>query len=169
MAERKVRLAAVQDAPVSLNLPESIAKFGRLVQKAASEPYKADILVFPEAFISCYPRGHDFGTVIGSRSDEGREWFRRYYESSLDIEGNSPEWQEIQSIVRQQNVTVVLGVIEKDPARHNTLFCTAVTIGPDGRLLAKHRKLLPTASERLVWGQGDGSGIQVASTQHGKV
>jgi len=96
MPARLVRLAAIQDAPVSFSLPESIKKFASLVATAASAPYSADVLVFPEAFLSCYPRGHDFGAVIGSRSDEGREWFKLYYESSVDIEGNSPEsWQEI--------------------------------------------------------------------------
>lgn len=166
---RKVRLAAIQDAPVSFSLSESIAKFATLVEKAASAPHNADILVFPEAFLSSYPRGHDFGAVIGSRTDEGREWFRRYYDSSLDIDGDSEEWREVQSIVKKHGVIVVLGVIEKDPSRHGSLFCTAVTIGAEGELLAKHRKLLPTASERLVWGQGDGSGIQVAETDKGKV
>ena len=76
--------------------------------------------------------------------------------------------EEILSIVKDYNVIVVLGVIEKDPSKHGSLFCTAVTIGSEG-LLGKHRKLLPTASERLVWGQGDGSGIQVAHTSAGKV
>lgn len=166
---RRVRLAAIQDAPVSFSLSESIAKFATLVEKAASAPHNADILVFPEAFLSSYPRGHDFGAVIGSRTDEGREWFRRYYESSLDIDGDSEEWREVRSIVKRHSVIVVLGVIEKDPSRHGSLFCTAVTIGTEGELLAKHRKLLPTASERLVWGQGDGSGIQVAETGKGKV
>lgn len=172
MSGRRVRLAAVQDAPVAFSLSESILKFSSLVRKATSAPHYADVVVFPEAFLCCYPRGHDFGAVIGSRSPSGREWFRRYYDSSIDLSSTDPDspWQKVLSIVRECNkAIVVLGVIEKEESASGTLYCTAVTIGKDGEVLAKHRKTMPTASERLVWGQGDGSGIQVPQTSVGKV
>lgn len=171
-AARRVRLAAVQDAPVAFSLSESISKFGDLVRQATSAPYDADVIVFPEAFLCCYPRGHDFGAVIGARSPEGREWFRRYYASSIDLSSthSNSHWQQVLSIVRECNkAIVVLGVIEKEESKSGTLYCTAVTIGKDGTVLAKHRKVMPTASERLIWGQGDGSGIQVAQTDLGNV
>ena len=166
---RKVRIAAIQDAPVSFNLSASIDKLESLVKEAASPPHSASLVVLPEAFLCCYPRGLDFGAVIGSRTPEGREWFHRYYASSVDIEGRSPEWVRIQSIARTYGVVLVLGVVEKEAASHGTLFCTAVTIGKEGELLAKRRKLMPTGSERLVWGQGDGSSVRVAETDVGKV
>lgn len=169
---RLVRLAAVQDAPVAFSLSESISKFESLLLQATSAPNNADVVVFPEGFLCCYPRGHDFGAVIGSRTPEGREWFRRYYDSSIDLSTSQPdsEWQRVLSIVQKcGKAVVVLGVIEKEMSASSTLYCTAVTIDKDGKLLAKHRKLMPTASERLVWGQGDGSGIKVVDTHAGKV
>lgn len=168
-SKRLVRLAAVQAAPVAFDAPATILKLQKLAKEAAQAPNSADIIVFPEAFVSCYPRGHDFGAMVGSRTDAGRDWFRRYYESAIDIEGDSEEWQAIRAVAAEVGAVLVVGVIEKDPKNHSTLFCTAVTIDKDGTLLAKHRKLMPTASERLVWGQGDGSGIQVVDTDVGKV
>lgn len=168
---RRARLAAVQDAPVAFSISESISKFESLLSQATSPPHSADVVVFPEAFLCCYPRGHDFGAVIGGRTPEGREWFRRYYNSSIDLSSSDPDsdWHRVLSIVRQcGKAIVVLGVIEKEVSASGTLYCTAVTVGKDGEALAKHRKLMPTASERLVWGQGDGSGIKVVDTDVGK-
>jgi nitrilase len=153
----------------SFNIAATIEKLDKLTGIAASTPHSADIVVFPEAFVSCYPRGLDFGAVVGSRSPDGREWFLRCHESAVDIEGDSPEWQAIKQIAQEKQVILVLGVIEKDVSKHSTLFCTCVTIGRDGTLLAKHRKLMPTGSERLIWGQGDGSGLQITQTDVGKV
>ncbi|KAF8317585.1 carbon-nitrogen hydrolase [Clavulina sp. PMI_390] len=168
---RLVKIAAVQDAPVAFSLSESISKFESLLHTATSSPHNADVVVFPEAFLCCYPRGYDFGAIIGSRTPEGRDWFRKYHDSAVDLSDLRPDspWQRVLSSIRECNkAVVVLGVIEKE-GQTGTIYCTALTIGSDGNVLAKHRKLMPTASERVVWGQGDGSGIQVAQTDFGKI
>ncbi len=111
-----------------------------------------------------YPRGLSFGTVIGSRSEEGREWYRRYHESSIDVPGADTE--TLGTIARDHSLHLVIGVIERDGG---TLYCTVLYFAPDGTLLGKHRKLMPTAAERLVWGQGDGSTMQAFQTQIGVI
>jgi nitrilase len=101
---------------------------------------------------------------MGSRSPEGREEFRRYHDSAIDVPG--PALDAIGAAAREAGLFLVVGVIERDGG---TLYCTAVFVGPDGRYLGKHRKLMPTALERLVWGFGDGSTLTVVDTPLGKV
>ena len=108
---------------------------------------------FPRRSSSAYPKGLDFGARVGSRTPEGREQFRRYFESAIEVPGPG---DRAPSAGRPQagGLHLVVGVIERDGG---TLYCTVLFFGPDGRLLGKHRKLMPTAMERLVWGFGDGS------------
>ena len=77
--------AVVQAAPVASDLAATLDKVERLAGEAAA--LQASVIVFPEAFVSCYPRGLDFGTVVGARTPEGRAWFRRYWESSVEVPG----------------------------------------------------------------------------------
>jgi nitrilase len=155
-----VRAAVVQCAPVSFDRDATIARVRE--RTAAAAAGGATLVLFPEAFISAYPRGLTFGTVIGSRSAEGREWYRRYWDSSVDVPGEHTS--VLSDIARENRVHLVVGVIERDGG---TLYCTVVFFAPDGALLGKHRKLMPTAAERLVWGQGDGSTMQVHHTAAG--
>lgn len=111
-----------------------------------------DILVFPEAFVSGYPRGVNFGATIGSRSPEGRVLYRRYAESAVRVPG--PATEQLAAVAARHGTRLVIGVIEQGG---DTQYCTALTFGADGTLLGKHRKLMPTGSEGLVWGYGDGS------------
>jgi nitrilase len=101
---------------------------------------------------------------MGMRSPEGREEFRRYFDSAIDVPG--PATEAIGAAARAGGLHLVVGVIERDGG---TLYCTALFFGPDGRLLGKHRKLMPTALERLVWGQGDGSTLTVLDTEIGRL
>ena len=123
----------------------------------------AQLIVFPEAFISGYPKGIDFGARVGMRSPEGRKWFRTYFESAIMVPG--PEVDQLTSAAREGGAYLVIGVIERDDG---TLYCTALFFGPDG-LLGKHRKLMPTAMERLIWGFGDGTTLPVFDTPAGKM
>ncbi len=157
---KPVRAAVVQSAPVSFNRDATITRVAE--RTAAAAAGGATLVLFPEAFVSAYPRGLTFGTVIGSRSAEGREWYRRYWESSIDVPGEHTKL--LGDIAREHRVHLVIGVIERDGG---TLYCTALFFAPDGALLGKHRKLMPTAAERLVWGQGDGSTMQVHHTAAG--
>jgi nitrilase len=114
--------------------------------------------------VSAYPVGLDFGARIGSRTPEGREDFRRYYESGVEVPG--PACDFLGKAAQEARVFLVIGVIERDGG---TLYCTVLFFSPDGRLMGKHRKLMPTAMERLVWGFGDGSTLPVFDTPLGKI
>jgi len=159
---KPVRVAVVQDCPVVFNREATIEKVKTLVPQAAREG--AQLVLFPEAFVSAYPKGLDFGARIGMRFPEGREDFQRYFDSAVDVPG--PSTQALGDIAKTNNVYLVIGIIERELG---TLYCTALFFSPDGRLLGKHRKLMPTALERLVWGYGDGSTLPVLDTQVGKV
>ncbi len=157
-----VRVAVVQDCPILFNRGATLEKVHSLVNRAAKEGAK--LVVFPEAFVSAYPKGLDFGARMGSRTPEGREYFRRYYESAVDIPGSACD--AMGKAAQDAKVFLVIGVIEREGG---TLYCTVLFFSPEGRLMGKHRKLMPTAMERLVWGFGDGSTLPVFDTPLGKI
>lgn len=152
----------VQDAPVVMDVERSLQKVADLTAAAASKG--ARLVVFPEAFVSGYPRGLDFGAVVGARSAEGREQFRLYWESAVEAQG--PHSERLARIARQNGVYLVVGVIEREGG---TLYCSVFFYDAAGRFLGKHRKLMPTGSERLIWGFGDGSTLPVFDTDVGRV
>jgi nitrilase len=156
------KVAVVQAAPVVFNREETLAKVSLLAEEASV--LGAKIVLFPEAFVSGYPRGLDFGAVVGFRSDQGRKDYQRYWESSVDIPGAASD--ELGRIARSNRIFLVIGVIERDGG---TLYCSVVFYSPEGALLGKHRKVMPTGSERLVWGFGDGSTLPVFQTPFGKL
>jgi nitrilase len=160
-----VRVAVVQAAPVLFDREATLAKTCRLVTQAASE--NARLILFPEAFIPAYPRGLSFGVTIGNRTPEGRRTWQRYWENAVDVPGRVTE--QLGQAARQANAYLAIGVIERGQASRGTLYCTLLYFGPDGRWLGKHRKLKPTAGERLIWGEGDGSTLTVVETEFGKV
>jgi nitrilase len=104
-------------------------------------------VVFPEAFIGGYSKGLDFGARLGQRTEAGREGFRRHFEGAIELRGR--EMDLIGEAARANGVHLVVGIVERD---RGTLYCTVVTFSPEGRLLGQHRKVMPTALERLVWG-----------------
>jgi nitrilase len=157
-----VRAAVVQAAPIAFDRERTLEKVRALTADAASQ--QAQLVVFPEAFVSAYPRGLNFGAVVGDRSPEGREQYRLYWESAVDIPG--PAMEGLAQIAAQNHVYLVVGVIERDGG---TLYCSVVFFAPDGSYLGKHRKLMPTASERLIWGFGDGSTLPVFDTPIGRL
>ena len=159
-----VRVAVVQAAPVLFDREATIEKAARLVAEAAAGGAK--LVVFPEAFVPAYPRGLSFGAVVGSRSDEGRRLFARYFNNAVEIP--SPATDRLGLAAREAGVWLAIGVIERDRAG-GTLYCTLLYFGPDGAILGKHRKLKPTASERLIWGEGDGSTLPVLETELGRI
>ena len=154
--------AVVQAAPVVFDPLRTIEKLRRLAADAARK--KARLALFPEAFVCAYPKGLDFGARIGMRTPEGREDFRRYFESSIDVPG--PHVDALAGIARENRIHLVVGVIERDIG---TLYCTVLFFSDEGRYLGKHRKLMPTAMERLVWGYGDGSTLPVFDTPMGRL
>jgi nitrilase len=168
------RVAVVQAAPVLFDREATVEKIDRLVSEAAAEG--AELILFPEAFIPAYPRGLSFGTVVGSRSVAGRHLWERYWANAVDVPG--PTTRTLGEIAQRAGAYLVVGAIERDaqssqlspaPALGGTLYCSLLYFGPDGRLLALHRKLKPTGAERLIWGEGDGSTLAVLDTPLGKV
>ncbi|OQY30619.1 MAG: nitrilase [Anaerolineaceae bacterium 4572_5.2] len=162
----RVKVAVVQAAPVLFDREASIDKARRLIAEAAEEG--AQLVLFPEAFIPAYPRGLSFGTVVGSRSPSGRQTWQRYWANAVDVPG--PAVKALGIAARQAEVYLAIGVVERDTQfSGGTLYCTTLYFGPDGRLLGKHRKLKPTAAERLIWGEGDGSTLTVLDTDLAKI
>lgn len=156
--------AVVQAAPVFFNKAQTVDKIVSLIHDAAKQ--KASLILFPEVFISGYPRGLIFGTKVGSRTPEGRELFLRYWDNAIEAPGQ--ETEIIARAAKQAKAFVALGVTERDKAS-DTLYCTLLYFSPEGQLIHKHRKLKPTAAERILWGEGDGSDLNVLDTPLGKI
>lgn len=159
---RVIKAAVVQAGSILFDTSATLDKFDQRTAEAACEG--AQLIVFPEAFIGGYPKGMDFGAVVGKRSPEGRAQFRRYFESAIGVPG--PETGRMAEAARATNAWIVVGVIERDGG---TLYCTVLFFSPNGALAGKHRKVMPTAMERLIWGYGDGSTLTVLDTAHGKI
>ena len=152
-AQESVKIAAVQAAPVAFNLTESLKKVEQFTAQAASQG--AELVAFPEAFLSAYPWRYAFDATVGTREPrgmnddvsyvanrnpadftQGRHWYRKYYESSVAIP--STEFNTLQNAAKENSINLSIGIIEKDGG---TLYCTAVLIGKDGTLLNRHRKV----------------------------
>jgi len=162
----KVKVAVVQAASRLFDRAACVEKACGLIDDAANQGAK--IILFPEAFIPAYPRGLTFGAVVGSRSESGRKTWEKYWRNSVEIPSEASNM--IGEAARKVETYVVIGVIERDTeSSHGTLYCTLLYFGPDGKLLGKHRKLKPTASERLIWGEGDGSTLTVVNTSTARI
>jgi len=159
---KTVRVAVVQDSPAVFDREATLAKTARLLAEAANRG--AQLVLFPEAFVSAYPKGLDFGARLGMRFPYGRDDFVRYFESAVDVPGEPTRF--LGDAAKEHGIYLIIGVIERDGG---TLYCTVLFFAPDGKLLGKHRKLMPTAMERLVWGFGDGSTMPVFDTPLGKI
>jgi len=161
-----VKVAVVQASPVLFDREATIEKTCRLIREVGDQG--VNLVLFPEAFIPAYPRGLGFGAVIGSRSAAGRRTFERYWANAVHVP--SPATEALGKAAREVGVYLAIGVIERDSQfSQGTLYCTLLYFSPNGELLGKHRKLKPTASERLIWGEGDGSTMPVLETAIGRV
>ncbi|WRX31526.1 Carbon-nitrogen hydrolase - like 8 [Theobroma cacao] len=157
-----IRATVVQASTVFYGTPATLDKAERLLAEAAG--YGSQLVLFPEAFIGGYPRGSNFGVTIGNRAAKGKEEFRKYHASAIDVPG--PEVDRLAAMAGKYKVYLVMGVIERDGY---TLYCTVLFFDSQGRFLGKHRKIMPTALERIIWGFGDGSTIPVFETPIGKI
>lgn len=151
------QLGSIPEDPLA-----SARKAADAIHAAAAEG--AGLIVFPEAFIGGYPKGASFGAPIGMRRPEGREAFRRYHEAAISLDGE--EVATIAEATAATGILAVIGVIERDGG---TLYCTALFFDGARGLIGKHRKLMPTAGERLIWGFGDGSTMPVLDTGLGRI
>ncbi|WP_136161266.1 carbon-nitrogen hydrolase family protein [Sphingomonas flavalba] len=156
------KAAVVQSASIPFDPLASAEKAARLIREAAEAG--AWLAVFPEVFLGGYPKGASFGTPVGLRKPEGRDAFRRYYDGAVDLDG--PELALLAEAAAETGLFVVIGALERDGG---TLYCSALFIDGAKGLVGKHRKLMPTAAERLIWGFGDGSTLPVFETSLGRI
>lgn len=165
MTSKKISSYKAAVVQVGSNPTDTIAsakKATSLIEQAAKAG--ARLVVFPEAFLGGYPKGNSFGATIGQRKPEGREAFRTYWEQAIDLHG--PEVEAIATATAATGVFGVIGCIERE---NGTLYCTVLFFDGASGLVGKHRKLMPTASERLIWGFGDGSTMPVFKTSLGTI
>jgi nitrilase len=159
---RRVVVSVVQAGSVLFDTPRTLQNLAELA--AGARAAGAQLAVFPEAFVGGYPKGRQFGTSLGRRTAKGRDEFQAYHESAVQIPG--PEFDFLANVARENRLHLVTGVIERSGG---TLYCTVLFFSPTGEYLGKHRKLMPTALERVVWGFGDGSTLPVLDTPCGKL
>ncbi|WAT00347.1 carbon-nitrogen hydrolase family protein [Rouxiella chamberiensis] len=124
----------------------------------------AALVVMPEALLGGYPKGSIFGTRLGYRLPEGREEFARYVDNAIIVPGE--ETEALSGLSTRTGASLVIGVIERSGS---TLYCTSLFIEPEKGVVARHRKLMPTGTERLIWGQGDGSTLPVIDARAGRL
>jgi len=159
---RTVRVAVVQAAAVPFDADACVDKAIGLIGEAAADG--ARVVVFPEAFVGGYPKGLNYGLVVGARDPVGREEFRLSLASAIEVPG--VQTSRLGEAAARHGCHVVIGVIEREAG---TCYCTVLFFGPDGAFLGKHRKLMPTALERMIWGFGDGSTLTVVDSPHGRI
>ena len=164
-ASSPYRVAVVQHPPVALNRPKTLARGVELLDEAAAGGAK--LVSFPETWVPGYPEwvwrlkpGDDYGL--------SGDIHKRLLENSVDLKAG--QLKPIQAAARRLKVTVSIGIHERDGEfSRGTLYNTVVLIGPDGEVLNRHRKLMPTNPERMVWGAGDATGLRVSETPSGRV
>ena len=159
---KDIKAAVIQASPVLFDRDKTIIKTKAYIEEAVKEG--AELLLFPEAYIGDYPRGLNFGTTVGSRSEEGKETWYKYYNNAIDLPGEESEL--FSKWAKEYQIYLNIGVIERD---NGTLYCTMLYFTPDGKLTGKHRKIKPTALERIIWGEGDKSTLSVIDTEVGKI
>jgi len=160
-----VRVACIQAEPVVLDREGTIDKLERLTAEAAGQG--AQLLVFPEAFIPAYPSSVWARAFAGWSEPGAKETFALLARESVEVPG--PAEARIGAAAQEHGVWIVTGVTEVDPERPSTLYNTLLYHSPEGTLAERHRKLVPTNHERLVWGQGDGGGLRAMPTPLGRL
>ena len=152
--------AAVHAAPVFLDRDATIDKMGGLVADAARRG--AQIVVFPESFVPAFP----IWALVRPPIDQ-HGLFRRLYEQAVPVPG--PHTERMAALARRHGVYLSVGVTERSPVSMGALYNTNLLFDPDGRLLQRHRKLVPTWAEKLIWTGGDGSTLRPIETALGRI
>jgi nitrilase len=160
-----VTVACVQAEPVVLDRAATIDKLARLTAEAAAAG--ARLVVFPETFVPAYPSSVWARALAGWADPRAKAAFALLAREAVEVPG--PDADRLGEIANEHDVWLVTGVNERDPERPGTLYNTLLYHSPDGRLALRHRKLVPTNHERLVWGQGDGGGLRAIETGFGRI
>ncbi|MEA3277730.1 MAG: nitrilase-related carbon-nitrogen hydrolase [Pseudomonadota bacterium] len=157
-------IAVIQHAPRFLDREGTILRAVELVDEAVAAG--AELVIFPEAFIPGYPAwiwrlrpGGDWGLSEALHA--------RLLDNAVDLEGD--DLLPLREAAKQRRVTIVCGIDERDGTlSRGTLYNTVVVIGADGKIINRHRKLMPTNPERMIWGFGDATGLKVVDTPCGR-
>jgi nitrilase len=160
-----VTVACAQLEPVVFDRDATIEKLAAGAAEIAAKG--ARLAVFPEAFVPAYPSSTWAKALAGWAEEGAKEAFALLARESVEIPG--PAERRLGEIAHENELWLVTGVTERDPARPGTLYNTLLYHGPDGELALKHRKLVPTNHERLIWGPGDGGGLETVQTPLGRI
>jgi nitrilase len=161
----QVKVACVQAEPVVFDRDATIDRLAAWTAEAAAQG--AELVVFPETFVSVYPSSVWARALAGWGDPRAKAAFALLADSGVEVPG--PAADRIGQVAREHGAWLVVGVNELDPAHHGTVYNTLLYFGPDGALASSHRKLVPTNHERLVWGQGDGGGLRAIETPLGRI
>ncbi len=160
----KIQAAVVQASPVFFNIDKTIDKVEKIVKEYAAKG--SQLILFPESFIPGYPRGFDFGSNVGKRTEAGREVYKTYRDNSLEI--GSKEFLRLEEISKKNKIYLVIGATERE-ANNGSLYCSMFYFSPTAGYLGRHQKIKPTGVERLIWGEGDGKSLVSFDTKIGKM
>jgi nitrilase len=159
-----IKIGVIQATPVLFDRDKTIDVVGDWINIAAMKGCK--LVLFPEAFIPGYPRGLNFGTVVGKRTDTGKRQWQQYWENSIEVPGVYTD--RIGHLAGKHKIFVAIGVSERDRVS-KTLYCSLLYFNPSGKLLGKHRKIKPTGTERIIWGEGDGTTLTTFDSKIGRI
>ena len=162
--ERTIKVAAAQVTPVFLNKEKTVEKACSVIEEAAKNGAK--LIVFPEAFVAGYP---DWIWLIpNSKSVELNSLFIELIKNSVSIPDNSTDL--LCKAAKENKINVVIGMNERNiESSNSSLYNSLLFINDKGKIIGKHRKLIPTGGERLIWGRGDGSTLNTYQTSAGKI
>src|SRR5436309_1158135 len=163
--ERAVTVACVQAEPVILDRERTLDKLEHVAAEAARAG--AELVAFPETFVAVYPSSRWAKAFAGWENAGAKETFARIAQHSVAI--GSPAEQRLAACARELGIWLVTGVNEVEAERPGTIYNALLYHAPDGSLALHHRKLVPTNHERLIWGQGDGRGLNAVETGFGRV
>ncbi|CAL9323439.1 Nitrilase (plasmid) [Streptomyces sp. SudanB66_2053] len=152
----------MQATPIPFDPVATLGVVERWLREAAEQ--NLELVVFPEAFIGGYPKGSAFGGVVGDRTAAGRDEFARYWNGAVEVPG--PVTDRLGELAAAARTHLVIGVVERE---YGTLYCTVLFFSDTGAFLGKRRKLMPTGAERMIWGFGDGSTLEVHRTKLGQL
>ena len=141
-----LRVAVVQAAPILFDKKATTEKVVNIIKEAGSKG--AELIVFPESFIPCYPLGLTFGFTVGQRDEAQRDDWKVYYDNSVVVPGE--ETKMIGEAAAEAKAYVSIGMTERDET-HCSLYCTNLIFSPEGELVYHHRKIKPTGAERFIW------------------
>jgi nitrilase len=163
--DRAVTVACAQIEPVILDREGTIGRLEDVAAEAARNG--AELVVFPETFVPVYPSSRWAKAFAGWQNEGVKETFARLARNSVAV--GSPAEQRLAACARELGIWLVTGVNEVEPERPGTIYNALLYHAPDGSLALHHRKLVPTNHERLIWGQGDGRGLNAVETGFGRV